>query len=135
MALITRSKYGLVAVNNEAIKTVISKCFEEMTDIITPCNKKGRMYKRTFLGKDPSILNSIEITEEKGVISIDVYYVQKFGESINDTANRLFDMIEMCFNVIRIEKPERLSAHVMGLVSKQLVKRDIVVDRFNNEEA
>lgn len=133
MALITRSRYGLVAINDDALKDIVFKCVTDMRGRILPCNSKGRIYKKGILGGDPRSLNCISLEEDKGRIRIRVYYVGIFGESINDTANELFDRIERDFSLVRLEKPAEIVACVKGVMSRQLVSRDIEVVRHNEE--
>lgn len=133
MALITRSRYGLVAINDDALKDIVFKCVTDMRGRILPCSSKGRIYKKGILGGDPRSLNCISLEEDKGRIRIKVYYVGIFGESINDTANELFDRIERDFSLVRLDKPAEIVACVKGVMSRQLVSRNIEVVRHNEE--
>lgn len=129
MALITKSRYGLVAVNNDVLKNIVSKSMSEMEGLVFPCNKRGLVYKRGFKGNDSRTFNSIEISEDSHGISIEVYYVSKFGESISDTASKLFDTIEYNIGVLRPEKHIKFTAHIKGVMAKQVVPRDITIIR------
>lgn len=131
MALITKSRYGLVAVNNEVLRVIVSKCVSQMGELVFPCNKKGKVYKSKSFDKDPRILNSIEISEDSEVITIDIYYVSKFGESLTDTAQKLFDLIEETIEPIKPEKAVNITAHIKGMMAKQVVPRDLEIVRKN----
>ena len=56
-----------------------------------------------------------------------------FGESISDTANELFDRIENDLGLLMPEKPAEITACIKGIMSKQLVLRDIEVTRSNEQ--
>lgn len=133
MALIARSRYGLVAVNNDAIKDIVFKCVSDMKGRLIPCNQKGRIYKKGLLGGDPRSLNCISLEDDGGRLRIRIYYVGLFGESISDTANELFDRIENDLGFLMPEKPAEITACIKGIMSKQLVLRDIEVTRSNEQ--
>ena len=132
MALITRSDYGLVAVNNNVIKKLISLDMESMGELIHPCNRKGRLIRRGLLVGDPDLYNAISVSETRSEINVEIYYVIKFGESMNDISNQLFDMIEADFEKLRLPKPKMIKANIKGLMTKQVVPKDIEVVREND---
>lgn len=132
MALITKSRYGLIAINNDVLRTIVAGCVGEMGDLVFPCNKKGRVYKSGSFEKDSRVLNSIELSEDSKGIIIDIYYVSKFGESLNDTAQKLFDLIEDRICSVKPEKPLSITAHIKGMMAKQVVPRDLEIVRRND---
>ena len=51
--------------------------------------------------------------------------------SISDIADKIFAKIETDFELLRIKKPGVISVNVRGIMSDQLIKRNIEVVRRN----
>lgn len=135
MASISRTDYGLIAVNNRVLYKMIVQEIIAMGDSLIPCNKKGKLIKKRptpFI--DPDLYDSIEIIEEKNEFVVNVYTVIKFGLSISETCNVICDKVEKCFELLGLDTPEIITINVKGLMSKQLVRRDIKVNRVKSSD-
>lgn len=131
MALISRTDYGLITINNRVLYKLVAQDLLAMSDSFYPCNKKGRIIKNKptpFI--DPDMYDSIEIKEDKGEIKVNVYGVIKFGLSISETANEIIDSIIKLFGLLQLGEPDSITVNIKGIKAKQLVKRDIQVNRF-----
>lgn len=131
MALISISEYGVVTVSKQVLsKLILDEILKEEAHLF-PCNKNGKILKKGFFSGYNDMLNSIEIIDERGRIEVNIYIIVKFGASINDISNRLFDGIEKSFEIICLDKPKLLTAHIKGTYRDQLIKRNIEVTRSN----
>lgn len=98
-----------------------------------PCNKKGKIAgkKKGFLQSD-DYENAVEIrVNSSNELSIRLYFIARFGESINQMANELFDGIEADLELYGINKPVFITANVKGVLAKQIVERNVEVSRYN----
>lgn len=131
MALISVSELGVVTVNKDVLaKLVLDEILREEAYLF-PCNKNGKILKKSFFTGYNDMLNAIEIVEDKGRVEVTVYIVIKFGISINEQVNKLFDCIENTFEIICVDKPRRLTACIRGTYHNQLIRRNIEVTRCN----
>jgi len=133
MAVIKRNQYGAIAVNKGVLSKIIIGQLLEMSDVVIPCNKKGKPIKEKptpFI--DPDYYDSVEVYEKKHVIRVKVYIITRFGSSISDIAEELFNRIETALAEIEIEKPGRITINIKGIMATQLMKRDIEVIRRND---
>lgn len=134
MAIIERNDYGAIAVNNRVLCKMIVGKLLSMSDSLLPCNKKGKIIKNNptpFI--DPDLYDSVEIIEKKANCTVTIYIVAIFGLSISNIANTLMDQVEECFELLKLDKPSEITVAVKGVMAKQLVKRDLKVNRFNEQ--
>jgi uncharacterized alkaline shock family protein YloU len=133
MAVIERNDYGAIAVNKSVIEKLIVEDLLSMSDDILLCNKKGKLIKENptpFI--DPDYYDAVDLSEKKGYIKVKLYLIIRFGSNISETAERLFDMIEKDFEMLRLNRPNMLTMKVRGILSDEIVKRSIDVVRNND---
>ncbi|MBQ3291787.1 MAG: hypothetical protein IJH43_05380 [Mogibacterium sp.] len=132
MSVILRNEHGAIAVNKGVIERMIVEDLLEMSDSLILCSKKGRPIKEKpsrFL--DPDYFDAIEVYEKRQEIRVKVFIITIFGMSISDIADKIFAKIETDFELLRIKKPGVISVNVRGIMSDQLIKRNIEVVRRN----
>ncbi|MBQ0005769.1 MAG: hypothetical protein KBS68_07920 [Clostridiales bacterium] len=133
MAMITKSEFGVVAVNNDVLCKIVVEEMLRMDDLLVPCNRRGKPCRKSIFGLNDDMLSSVDVKEQrKTELSVKVYFIAKFGESINQMANDLFDRIEEEFELLCLDKPKVLTACVKGVLSRQLQERDVEVVRYND---
>ena len=91
----------------------------------SPCLKKG------FFSGINELLSSIEIHEAANGTYIVFYIIVKFGESINEISNAIFDSIERDFEMFSLVKPVEIKACIKGVQAEHLTRRDVEVIRTN----
>lgn len=132
MSVILRNEHGAIAVNKGVIERMIVEDLLDMSDSLILCSKKGRPIKEKpsrFL--DPDYFDAIEVYEKRQEIRVKVFIITIFGMSISDIADKIFAKIETDFELLRIKKPGVISVNVRGIMSDQLIKRNIEVVRRN----
>ncbi len=133
MIRLSKSEYGTVAVDKDVISRLVIDCMNSMDSVLLPCNRKGKISGRKipFISDDEAE-NSVEIKASgRNRISVRVYFIARFGESISKMSNELFDSIEEEMESLGFEKPERLFACVKGVLARQVAERNIEVTRYN----
>lgn len=133
MSIITRNEYGAVAVNKVVIERMIIEDMLAMSDSVIMCNKNAKPIKdkpTPFI--DPDYFDSVEVSDKKDFIKVKVYIIVRFGNNISETADRLLDTIENDFALLKLRKPDVIKIKVRGIMSDELVKRNIDVVRKND---
>jgi uncharacterized alkaline shock family protein YloU len=138
MSVILRNEHGAIAVNKGVLQRMIIEDLLGMPDSVILCSKKGKPIKskssknlteRLF---DPDYFDALEVYEKRQEVRVKVFIITKFGMSISDIADRIFEKIESDFELLRIKKPGVISVNVRGVMSHQLIKRNIEVVRKND---
>ena len=80
---------------------------------------------------DPDYFDAVEIFEKKNIVRVRVFIITKLGSSISDIAEKIFTMIENNYAILHLDKPGNISVNVRGVMSDQLIKRNIEVVRRN----
>ncbi len=132
MALITKSEYGIVAVNNDVIAKLIAEDMMSFDGVIMPCNSKGKALKKNFLRGYGNMTDAVEISEYNTDVFVRVYFIIKFGESIHDVSYELFKMIEDDFELLCLDKPCELKASIKGVKSETVAKTNLEVTKRND---
>jgi len=100
--------------------------------LLFPATKKvNRLRKKPTPFIDPDYYDSVEVYEKKHVIRVKVYIITRFGSSISDIAEELFNRIETALAEIEIEKPGRITINIKGIMATQLMKKG---HRSNTQE-
>ncbi|MBR2540990.1 MAG: hypothetical protein IKE85_09255 [Mogibacterium sp.] len=132
MSVILRNEHGAIAVNKGVIERMIIEDLLEMSDTVILCSKKGKPIKdnpNRFL--DPDYFDAIEVYEKRQEVRVKVFIITVFGFSISDIADEIFTRIEKDFELLKLKKPGVISVNVRGVMSHQIVKRNIEVVRNN----
>lgn len=132
MAMINKNEYGIIGVNNSVLSRMIIDNMLEYDEYLIPCNKKGKPINKNILTGLHEFQNSVEIKEYNGKIYVRVYIISKFGESMSNTSELLFEEIEKDFTVIGLPKPKQIVINIKGVMSKQIAERDIELVRDND---
>ena len=137
MSVILRNEHGAIAVNKGVLERMIIEDLLEMPDSVILCSKKGKPIKnkssrnlteRLF---DPDYFDALEVYEKRQEVRVKVFIITIFGMSISDIADKIFEKIESDFEMLRLRKPGVISVNVRGVMSEQLIKRNIEVVRKN----
>ena len=132
MSVILRNEYGAVAVNKGVMALMIVEDLLNMGDDIILCSKKGKpVGTKTSRFMDPDYFDAVEIYDKKNVVRVKVFIITKLGTSISDIAEKIFSMVENDYEILHLAKPGSISVHVRGVMSDQLIKRNIEVVRRN----
>lgn len=135
MSVITRNSYGAVAVNKVVIERMIIEDMLGMDAFLMLSNKKGRPIKEKPTPIiDPDYYDAVDVNEKKGEVKVKIYVVIKYGSNISKTADRIFEVIENDFSMLRLDKPRTISIKIRGITgvnSDEIVKRNIDIVRNN----
>lgn len=132
MSVIERNEYGAVAVNKSVIEKMIIEDLLELSDSLILCNKKGKPIKeKPTPWIDPDQYDAIEVTDKRGEVDVKIYIIARHGSNISKLSDKIFDLIGQTFDLLRLDKPASISVKVRGIMSDELVKRNIEVVRKN----
>lgn len=137
MSVILRNEHGAIAVNKGVIERMIIEDLLEMPESVILCTKKGKPIRnKSSRSKQPRLLDpdyydALEVYEKRQEVRVKVFIITMFGISISDVADKIFEKIESDFQLLRIPKPGVISVNVRGVMSEQLIKRNIEVVRKN----
>lgn len=132
MAMINKNEYGIIGVNNSVLSKMIIGNLLEYDEYLIPCNKKGKPINKNLLTGLHEFQNSVEIKEYNGKNYVRVYIISKFGESMSNTSELLFEEIEKDFMIVGLPKPKQIIINIKGVMSKQIAERDIELVREND---
>lgn len=132
MAMVTKNEYGMVAINGNVLCKLVIDEILAMEDRILPCNRKGKVLKKSLFTGYHEMLAAVELKEEAEGISVRIYLVVRFGERISDVTNKLFDAVERDFRELCLDPPVEIAASIKGVLSRQLAPRDVEVVRRND---
>ena len=68
---------------------------------------------------------------ENEFIRIRIFLITRIGNSISDLAEQIFDIVENDYAILRLAKPGYISVNIKGVMSDELIKRNIEVVRRN----
>ncbi|MBP3895764.1 MAG: Asp23/Gls24 family envelope stress response protein [Mogibacterium sp.] len=132
MAVIERNEYGAVGVNKSVIEKMIIEDLLELSDSLILCNKKGKPIKeKPTPWIDPDQYDAIEVTDKRGEVDVKIYIIARHGSNISKLSDKIFDSIGQTFELLRLDKPSSINVKVRGIMSNELVKRNIEVVRKN----
>lgn len=132
MSVIIRNEHGAIAVNKGVIERMIIEDLLEMGDDVILCSRKGKpIGEKHSRFMDPDYLDAIELTEKKGVVRIRIFIITKLGSSISDIAEQIFEQIESDYDTLQLDRPGFISVNIRGVMSDQVIKRNIEVVRKN----
>ncbi len=135
MSVITRNSYGAVAVNKVVLERMIIEDMLGMDAFLMLSNKKGRPIKEKPTPIiDPDYYDAVDVNEKKGEVKVKIYVVIKYGSNISKTADKIFEVIENDFSMLRLDKPRTISVKIRGITgvnSDEIVKRNIDIVRNN----
>lgn len=135
MSVILRNKYGAIAVNKGVIERMIIEDMLGMDELLVLSDKKGRPIKEKptpFI--DPDYYDAVDVSDKKGEVKVKLYIVTKYGTNISDLAEKIFESVENDFEMLRLEKPNKISVKVRGIsgiMNDEIVKRNIDIVRNN----
>ena len=132
MSVILRNDNGAIAVNKGVIERMIIEDLHDLGEDIILCSKKGKpIGEKPSRFRDPDYLDAIELSEKKRVVRIRIFLITRIGNSISDLAEQIFDIVENDYAILRLAKPGYISVNIKGVMSDELIKRNIEVVRRN----
>ena len=132
MSIIERNEHGAIAVNKGVIEKMIIEDLLEMSETVILCTKKGKPIKEKpsrFI--DPDYYDAIEVYEKKHAVRVKIFMITEFGRSISVIADEVFARIEAIFELLKLDKPGKITVCIKGVMNEQLIKRNIEVVRKN----
>ena len=136
MSVIVRNSYGAIAVNKGVIERMIIEDMLGMSSFLMLSTKKGKPIKEKPTPIiDPDYYDAIEVSEKKDQIKVQLYIVVRNGKNISETADKIFEVIEKDFEMLRLDKPAVITVKVRGVEGQMngvIVKRNIDIVRNNN---
>lgn len=131
MQVLNKSHYGAINITKQVMNKLVLDELLKYEDIVFPCSQTGKPLKKGFFSGINELLSSIEIHEEANGTYIVFYIIVKFGESINEVSNAIFDSIERDFEMFSLVKPVEIKACIKGVQAEHLTRRDVEVIRTN----
>ncbi|MBF1320351.1 Asp23/Gls24 family envelope stress response protein [Mogibacterium diversum] len=131
MQVINKSHYGAINISKQVMNKLVLDELLKYEDIVFPCSQTGKPLKKGFFSGINELLSSIEIHEASNGTYIVFYIIVKFGESINEISNAIFDSIERDFEMFSLVKPVEIKACIKGVQTEHLTRRDFEVIRTN----
>lgn len=131
MQVLNKSHYGDINISKQVMNKLVLDELLKYEDIVFPCSHTGKPLKKGFFSGINELLSSIEIHEAANGTYIFFYIIVKFGESINEICNAIFDSIERDFEMFSLVKPVEIKACVKGVQAEHLTRRDFEVIRTN----
>ena len=131
MQVLNKSHYGAINITKQVMNKLVLDELLKYEDIVFPCSHTGKPLKKGFFSGINDLLSSIEIHEAANGTYIFFYIIVKFGESINEICNAIFDSIERDFEMFSLVKPVEIKACVKGVQAEHLTRRDFEVIRTN----
>ena len=132
MSVILRNEYGAIAVNKGVLERMIIEDLLEFQGSVILCSKKGKPIKEKpsrFI--DPDYYDAIEIYEKKQQVKVKVFIITTFGTNITELTDDIFLRIEKDFAILQLDQPNIISVNIKGVMSDELVKRNIEIIRKN----
>lgn len=133
MAYINRNEFGTIIVNDKVIVDKIVGEILDLSDLIIPCNKKGKIIKShptPFI--DPDNYDSVEYIDTRKNYRVIIYFIVKFGVSINDVVDEIVKRINGVFNFLNLKTPDDIIISIKGIKTlDNIAKKDIEIIRKN----
>ncbi len=132
MSVILRNEFGAIAVNKGVIERMIIEDLLDMGEDIILCSKKGKPIKdKPARFVDPDYFDAIEVYEKKQQVRVKVFIITKFGANITEITDEIFRRIENDFAILKLSNPSNIKVSIKGVLSDQIIKRNIEVIRKN----
>ena len=131
MKLLNNSEYGAVSISKQVIEKLVLDELLIYEDIVSSCSPNGKVLKRGFFTGLNELLSSVEVHDSDEGMKIVYYIIVKFGESINEISNAIFDGIEQNLEMFHLSKPIEIKAYIKGVQAEHISKRNIEVIRTN----
>lgn len=131
MKLLSNSEYGTVKISKHVIDKLVLDALLKYENVVTPCSQTGKPLRRGFFSGINDLFSSVEVRDSDNGIYIVFYTIVKFGESINEVSNAIFDSIEHDFEMFSLSKPVEIKECIKGVQAEHIMKRDVEVSRVN----
>ncbi len=119
-----KNEKGTISLNKNIIGNIVVQAISEFQDRIFLCNQKGKI-----MPEDPRNSSMMDIVFEEEEFTVKFYILIRFGTSINAVTNKIIDTIYEDINSTLGMRPQKVTAVVLGIVSKQVAKRNIEVSK------
>ncbi len=134
MAVVIRNEYGAIAVNKMVLNRMVIEQLLEIEDLVILCNKKGVPIKKNptpFIDYD--YYDAVDLYEKKHDVKLKIFLiaVEKLGKNILDITEEIMNRIEESFEMLKLNKPSKITIYVKGIMTDQISKRNIEIVRRN----
>lgn len=134
MAVVIRNEFGAIAVNRIVLNKMVIEQLLDMENDLILCNKKGVPIKKNptpFIDSD--YYDAVELTERKNGVRIKIFIIVIINseKNIADITEQIMDRIEENFELLKLDKPRKISIYVKGIKREEIDKRNIEVVRRN----
>lgn len=134
MAVVIRNEYGAIAVNRMVLNRMVIEQLLEIEDLVILCNKKGVPIKKNptpFIDYD--YYDAVDLYEKKHDVKLKIFLiaVEKLGKNILDITEEIMNRIEESFEMLKLNKPSKITIYVKGIMTDQISKRNIEIVRRN----
>lgn len=119
-----KNEKGTVSLNKNIIGNIVVQAMSEFQDKVFLCNQKGKL-----MPEDPRNAAMMDIVLEEREFTVKFYVLIRFGTSINAVTNKIIDAIYDDIQSTLGLCPQKVTAVVLGIVSKQVAKRNIEVSK------
>lgn len=121
------TEQGAIRISKSVIGVVIRDALADFHKTVYIVNRKGAGIGLFGESYKPNTGNLVEINTEGNEVEIQVFIIIKFGESIKMTTDKMITAIRGALaDRLQIE-PQNLTIHIMGVKSKDIAKRNIVI--------
>lgn len=123
------NEYGDIIYGNRIIVQLIVHKIEKYKDTIWITNSKGRRINTLSRSFGIEFEDCIEIYNDSNEYNIEIYIMLRFGKSITDITNIIFDDVCKVLKENLDIKPNNIAITITGTISKNVAKRNIRVSR------
>lgn len=121
------TKEGTISIDRAVINRIIAEAIEAFQGRVFISNHKGKVPNLTGKAALSDDKNYAEVSIGAKGIDIRVYIVIRFGTSINKVTEQLIATIKKNTEEFLGIEANSIAIVVTGMISKQMVKRNIVV--------
>ena len=133
MSIIDRNKYGAIGVNKNVIEKLIIEDVLKMKDSLILCTKKGKAVKENRTSWiDPDYYDAINFSDKRGSEEVVLNIIVMKGVRVAELADRIFEIVENIFSLMRLDKPKTIKIKVRGVMSDTVSKHNVEVVRRND---
>ena len=131
MLLEKTNELGKIRISNNIFAEIILDSFALNIGKVWPATKKGKQIGKEDKSNTYDFGSTIEASEEYGELCLKFYIIIKFGVSIKDLTNKIFDYVFARIKEAYGKEPGKVIIVISGIKSKKIAAREIEVTRKN----